>query len=149
MAAGLTLAPEKVEPLRRRLNELARERLQPEQLQPALRLDATVPLAELNMGLLEALERLSPVGQGNPPVQVVVPSLRLQRPPQFLGRERKHARLRVTDGSQTLEALCWNCVGSPLPDGCFDLAAAPQINVYNDRRSVQLKVLDWRPAQTM
>ena len=26
------------------------------------------------------------------------------------------------------------------------LAAAPQINVYNGRRTVQLKVLDWRPA---
>jgi single-stranded-DNA-specific exonuclease len=149
MAAGLTLAPEKLEPLRRRLNELARARLQPEQLQRVLRLDATVPLAEMTMGLLEALERLSPVGQGNPPVQVVVPSLRLQRPPQFLGRERKHARLRVTDGAETFEALCWNCVGSPLPDGCFDLAVAPQINVYNGRSSVQLKVLDWRPAQTM
>ena len=29
------------------------------------------------------------------------------------------------------------------PSGKFDLAATPQINEYNGRRSVQLKVLDW------
>ena len=28
-----------------------------------------------------------------------------------------------------------------------DVAFAPQINEFNGRRAVQLKVLDWRPAQ--
>jgi hypothetical protein len=28
----------------------------------------------------------------------------------------------------------------------FDLAFAPQVNEFNGRRTVQLKVLDWRPA---
>jgi hypothetical protein len=30
--------------------------------------------------------------------------------------------------------------------GKFDLAFAPQANDFNGMRSVQLKVLDWRPA---
>jgi hypothetical protein len=33
-----------------------------------------------------------------------------------------------------------------LPTGKFDLAFAPQENDFNGRRSVQLKVLDWRPT---
>ena len=31
-----------------------------------------------------------------------------------------------------------------LPVGRFDLAYAPQINEFNGRRTIQLKVLDWR-----
>jgi len=30
--------------------------------------------------------------------------------------------------------------------GQFDLAFAPQVNEFNGRRPVQLKVLDWRPV---
>jgi hypothetical protein len=33
-----------------------------------------------------------------------------------------------------------------LPQGVFDLAAAPQLDTYRGRTSVQLKVLDWQPT---
>jgi hypothetical protein len=51
----------------------------------------------------------------------------------------------VTTGGSTLEAVWWNCRNAPLPDAPFDLAFTPSVNEYNGRRSVQLKVLDWRP----
>ena len=35
-------------------------------------------------------------------------------------------------------------VAQSLPVGQFDLAFAPQVNHYNGKRTVQLKVLDWR-----
>ncbi len=46
MAAGLSVLPEKIDLLREKLNELARLKLKPEDLQPPLRLDAEVQLAE-------------------------------------------------------------------------------------------------------
>jgi hypothetical protein len=52
----------------------------------------------------------------------------------------------VTDGVVTLEAVWWNGGDQSLPVGRFDLAFAPQINEFNGRRTVQLKVLDWRAA---
>jgi hypothetical protein len=52
----------------------------------------------------------------------------------------------VTDGSITHEAVWWGAGSEAPPSPCFDLAFAPQINEYNGRRTVQLKVLDWRPA---
>jgi hypothetical protein len=42
--------------------------------------------------------------------------------------------------------VCWNCEKEVLPTGRFDLAVVPQINEYNGSRSMQLKLLDWRPA---
>ena len=146
MAAGLTVAPENVDRLRARLNELARRALKPEDLQPPLRLDAEVSLGALTLEFLEDLERLKPTGMGNPAPQFCAHNLTHQRPLQRIGADKKHVKLWVTDGTTTHEAVWWNAGAGHLPVGRFDLAFAPSVNEFNDRRSVQLKVLDWRPA---
>ena len=144
MAAGVTILPTKVDAFRERLNTIARRTLRPEDLIPTLRLDAEVAVGEITVARLEELARLEPLGQRNPAVQVVVRGVRQQRPAQRMGREQQHAKLWVTDGAATAEAVWWNAPKDVLPAGAFDLACTPQINEYNGRRSVQLKVLDWR-----
>jgi hypothetical protein len=54
----------------------------------------------------------------------------------------------VTDGAATCEAVWWNGGDESLPVGKFDLAFVPQVNEFNDNRTVQLKVLDWQPAKS-
>ncbi len=147
MAAGLSIAPDKIDLLRARLNELARRALKPEDLQPPLRLDAEVGLDEMNFEMLAGLDQLKPTGQGNPPVQFCARNLAHQRPLQRIGAEKQHVKMWVTDGMTTHEAVWWNGGAASLPVGRFDLAFAPQINEFNGRRTVQLKVLDWRPPQ--
>jgi single-stranded-DNA-specific exonuclease len=146
MAAGLTLRPEQLDPLRRRLNDLARRTLRPEFLQPALRLDAEVTMKDLSMTRLLELAQLEHTGMGNPPVHVVLRGITHARPLQRMGAEKKHAKLWVTDGGQVMEAVLWSVGDGPLPVGRFDLACAPQINEFDGTRSVQLKVLDWVQA---
>ena len=63
-----------------------------------------------------------------------------------IGAEKRHAKLWITDGAATLEAVWWGVGDGALPVGRFDLAFAPQINEFNGATTVQLKVLDWRPA---
>jgi single-stranded-DNA-specific exonuclease len=146
MAAGLSIAPEKIGALRQRLNELARRSLKPEDLQPPLHLDAEVGLDEINFETLGELARLKPTGQGNPAVQFCARNLTQTRPLQRMGGEKQHVKLWVTDGTATYEAVWWNGGDKSLPVGKFDLAFAPQVNEFNGRRAVQLKVLDWQPA---
>ncbi|MGA2278918.1 MAG: single-stranded-DNA-specific exonuclease RecJ [Verrucomicrobiota bacterium] len=146
MAAGLSLQPDKMDALRQRLNELARRALKPEDLQPPVRLDAEVGLDEMTLESLGELACLKPTGQGNPPVQFCARNLTHQRPLQRMGREKQHVKLWVTDGAVTHEAVWWNGGDKSLPVGKFDLAFAPQVNEFNGRRAVQLKVLDWRAA---
>ena len=146
MAAGLTLAGDKVGLFRERLNELARQNLKPEQLKPSLKMDAEVNLSELTMERVEELAQLEPVGQGNAAVRLAVCGLGHHRAPQRMGRENQHAKFRVTDGQHILEAVWWNCGRALWPDGKFDLAVTASINDYQGRRTVQLKVLDWRPG---
>jgi single-stranded-DNA-specific exonuclease len=146
MAAGLTIHPDKLDALRQRLNDLACRALKPEDLQQPLRLDAEVGLDELTLESLAALGQLRPTGQGNPTVQFVARHLAHQRPLQRIGSGKQHVKLWVTDGNVTCEALWWNAGEKSLPVGRFDLAFVPQVNEFNSRRGVQLKVLDWRPA---
>lgn len=146
MAAGLTIEPDKLDAFRSRLNEVARRALKPEDLQPPLRLDAEVELADISLETLVELDQLKPVGQGNPMVQFYASGLTHQRPLQRMGNEKQHVKMWVTDGRTSHEAVWWNAGQGSLPVGEFDLAFAPQINDYNGRRTVQLKVLDWRPA---
>jgi len=68
-------------------------------------------------------------------------------PPKRMGGEAQHARFRVKDGAVIAEAVWWNCTGRPMPAHRFDLAVSPQRNEYQGRTAVQLKVLDWRPAE--
>ena len=148
MAAGLTIAPDKVDALRQRLNEIARRRLRPEDLQPPLRIDAEVGLDEITLESIAELDRLKPTGQGNPAVQFCARNLSHQRPLQRIGAEKRHVKMWVTDGLATHEAVWWNGGEKSLPVGRFDLAFTPQINEFNGNRTVQLKVLDWQPAQS-
>lgn len=146
LAAGLTLRPEHLDALRQRLNALARRALKPEDLQPPLRLDAEVGLDEISLTTLEQLGKLKPVGPGNPGVQFFARTLTHHRPLQRMGAAKQHVKLWVTDGAMTHEAVWWGAGDESLPVGRFDLAFAPQVNDYNGRKSVQLKVLDWRPV---
>jgi single-stranded-DNA-specific exonuclease len=144
MAAGLSLTAANLDAFRARLNQLARRALKPEELQPPLRLDAEVSLNDITLDCLASLDQLRPTGQGNPSVQLFARNLTQQRAPQRMGAEKQHLKLWVTDGASTHEAVWWNAANEPQLPPRFDLAFAPQVNDYNGRRSVQLKVLDWR-----
>ena len=63
-----------------------------------------------------------------------------------MGNDQKHVKMWLTDGRATHEAVWWNCGKKPLPEDPFDFAFAPEVNTYNQRECVQLKVLDWKPC---
>ena len=84
------------------------------------------------------------MGQGNPHVQFVAANVTQARPLMRMGAEKQHVKMWVTDGRVSHEAVWWGAGQGSLPTGRFDLAFAPQINEFNGRRTVQLKVLDWR-----
>jgi len=146
MAAGVTLDPANLDSLRTRLNELAKGALNAEQLQPPLQLDAEVGLDEMTLECLDLLQKLRPMGQGNPAVNLVSRNVTHQRPLQRVGAEKQHVKMWITDGMSTQEAVWWRAGQQSLPVGKFDVAFVPQIDQYNGQSRVQLKMLDWRAA---
>jgi single-stranded-DNA-specific exonuclease len=148
MAAGVTIHSSNLDAFRARLNEVARKTLAGGNLRPVLKIDAEISLGDLTLESLGELQRMSPHGPGNPAPHFVIRGLQHQRPPQRMGKENQHVKFRVTDGHEMREAVFWNCgPDGALPDATFDLAVNPQINEFNGRRTVQLKVLDWSASE--
>ena len=145
MAAGVTIHPDNLDAFRKRLNELARVALKPADLQPPLRLDAEVALEEItgHAGRTGSFEADGAGESGRP---ILCPQCDASRPLQRMGAEKQHVKMWVTDGVVTHEGVWWGAGDASVPEGKFDLAFVPQINEFNGRRSVQLKVLDWRSA---
>jgi len=146
MAAGLACQVENLDAFRSELNDLARRSLSLEQLQPLLKIDAETTLSSITLERLEEFNRIEPVGQGNRAINLMTSGVRLQRPPLRMGKSQQHAKLWVTDGRVVHEVVWWNAPPGSTPTGPFDLAFAPEINEFNGRKTIQLKLLDWRPA---
>ena len=146
MAAGVSLDSDKIDTFGKRLNEIARDELSESLLTPSLRLDGELPLSKLSFNTVASLEALQPVGQGIPAVQLAVNGLEMNAPVKWIGAEKQHAKMNVTDGEETVEVVYWNALGNSMPKGRFNLAVQPSINTWRGRKSVQLKMLDWEPS---
>jgi single-stranded-DNA-specific exonuclease len=92
-ACGFSLPAECVPELRTRLDAYARERLTLADFEPALYLDAELPLDRVTPEVYEALRRLEPFGVGNPEPVFGASAVRLMQPPRIL--KDKHVKLRL------------------------------------------------------
>jgi single-stranded DNA-specific DHH superfamily exonuclease len=146
MAAGVTLASSRLEDFRMRLNDLVRSTLNAEALRPALRLDGTVRLTDLTFPTVQLLDRLHPVGQGNPPVHLAAHSICVKGETRRFGAEDRHLRFTVSDGICSTQAVWWNCPQGYAFPPRFDLAFSPELNAFNGSFAIQLKVLDVRES---
>ena len=147
MAAGVSVKPGRLDAFRERINEIAKKTITPDMFQPPLKLDAETDLSELTLVHVEEMRQLEPLGQGNPEIQLLVAGLTLSSPVYRMGRDKQHAKFWVTDERGACEVVAWNLKPADEPKDTFDIAIAPQINDFNDRRTVQLKLIDWRPAK--
>ena len=147
MAAGVSVKPGRLDAFRERINEIAKKTITPDMFQPLLKLDAGTDLSELTLVHIEEMRQLEPLGQGNPEIQLLVADLTLSSPVYRMGRDKQHAKFWVTDERGACEVVAWNLKPEDEPKDTFDIAVAPQINDFNGRRSVQLKLIDWRPAK--
>ncbi len=145
MAAGLRVAPGRIEAFAEAFVARANRLLTARDLEPSLRLDAEVPLDALTEPLVRDLERLGPFGTGNPRPRFASPSLTLASEPRLVGRNADHLQLHFTDGRQSRKAIAFGRKDllEPLQEKrrCR-VAFEPILNSFNGRTSVELQVVD-------
>ena len=145
-ACGFTIRQENIEPLRRKLNEHAAERLTEEDLTPEIKIDAPVSSASLNLDLVEEIKRLEPFGAGNPKPIFVTRNLTLEREPFVMKEKHLKLKLRDTEGRQ-FEAVWWDGVEKSKEQtfrlgADIEIAYTPEANTWNGATRLQLVVSD-------
>lgn len=144
MAAGLTIAAERIPEFARRFVAVAGERLSPEQLVPALAIDAVVSLDALTETLARQLARLAPFGAGNREPVLAVRGLRAVST-RVLG-DGLHLRLGVTDGQGFAEAIGFRLGDASdllaFTQAHVDLAFTLVVDRWEERERVQLVLRD-------
>ena len=104
-----SLPADRVEELRRRMNEYAAARLGPDDFIPEVRIDADLALAEITEEKMRALERLEPFGIGNPEPVFAAAGLTVAGEPRVV--KEKHLRMMLLEGGRVIKALWWNMAG--------------------------------------
>jgi single-stranded-DNA-specific exonuclease len=109
-AAGLTVAPPRLEALRAAFEAHAAAVLRPEDLVPRERVDAVVSGDALGLPLADELARLEPCGMGNPGVTLLVRAARCVDV-RSMGEDGRHVRFTVEAGGSRARAVRFGCAG--------------------------------------
>ncbi len=146
-AAGFTVANENVPAFRKRLNAIAAEALADQDVRPVISVDMEIDLAAVSMELAVELDRFEPLGYGNPRPTFLSRSVNVMNS-KTIGKDHSHLKLTVAAGdSPYLDAIAFR-FGHRIAEltPVIDLVYTVEVNEWNGRRRVQLKVKDFRPA---
>lgn len=144
-AAGFSIASDRVESFRRAINEYAESILNEEDLIPGLELDAVISKDLLTKQLVEELNSLAPFGHCNPPPLLAYRDMRVLASRE-VGRGGTHLKMLLRAGNTVFDGIGFSLGKySSLLTGNrrVDVAFVPQIDEWNGKRRLQLKVKDF------
>ncbi|MHC4441334.1 MAG: single-stranded-DNA-specific exonuclease RecJ [Planctomycetota bacterium] len=146
MAAGLRIKQENIEPFTQAFIQRANNLLTGKDLEPVLRLDAEVPLAELTEPVVKLIHRLAPFGTSNPKPKFASAELQLDGEPRTVGRSGEHLQFGLTDGKVRRKAIAFgkkDRLQELLDHRRCRVAFVPILNTFNGKTSVELQVIDF------
>ena len=147
LAAGFTIARDKIDEFRSRICELAARYYADSDCRTTLDVDCCVTPELLSLSSFESLSALEPCGTACPKPVLMMERLQVDRLTMVGGG--RHMRLRLRQGRHAVNAIYFSCsseAASVALGDVVDIAFAPHINEYRGERSVQLNILDIRPS---
>jgi single-stranded-DNA-specific exonuclease len=146
MAVGVSLPKVELGGFRTRFASAVRDQVGSGVTEARLTISAWLTPEQVNESLMDELDALHPYGQGNPePVFGLKKVVFRRRPEVFKAR---HFRFWVEDSrGRALSGVAWKMADRIPPLGVpLDLAVELNWNFFNDRKMLQLELVDWRPA---
>jgi single-stranded-DNA-specific exonuclease len=147
-AAGVTIRESRIDEFRSRFSDVVAGWTHDGAKVPTLNVDAEVRLDEVNLQLIQEIGSLHPFGEGNPEPTFAVTGLEVMDS-RTVGE--KHLKMTVRQGA----SLPFDSIGfgmkSLLERGIpcrapVDLAFTPELNHWNGRDRIQLRIRDVRPS---
>lgn len=151
MAAGLTVARDKVDAAMARLSELLAKQGAGDIGPADLKVDGLLMPGAATVELIEVIEQAGPFGAGAPAPRFVFPDCTIHFT-KVVGAN--HLKITFGDGiSARIDAICFGAMDGPLGPmlqnhggARFHLAGRLEINTWQGRQSPQLRLEDASPA---
>jgi len=147
LAAGFTISRSQIPEFRNRICRIASTYYCDDTPRTILDIDCAIPPEMLTLSGIDSLSALEPCGNGCPKPVLMMKNLTVDRI-NLVGGGR-HMRLRLRSGRHTLGAIYFSATpesASIQPGDLVDVAFNPQINEFRGERTVQMNVIDIRPA---
>jgi single-stranded-DNA-specific exonuclease len=142
-AAGLALDVSHLQEFSGAIERLAQNHLTPEDLIGTLEVDGETTLQEMDLETVRRLEALAPFGPGNPEPLLCARNVRILES-RVVGD--KHLKAKVKQNGAVAEAIGFRLWEShPLQGKTVDMVFTPQIDRWQGRERVQLKMIDLEP----
>lgn len=144
-AAGMVVKADRIDELRRRMDEHARRVLSAEDLIPVLNVDCELPFRQATFELIAEIARLEPYGPGNPQPVFETQDAQVVSAPRVM--KEKHLKFRAMQNSRWLDCLWWGAgerVADIFAGDRVSLAFTISENTFNDNTQVQLTLRDMK-----
>ena len=145
MAAGLSIAEDKMDAFRADFAAYVLNNTVAEQRQPKLKVDAEITFDQLSLEFLTDYELLQPFGNGNPQPIFMARGVHLSRPPVHM--KNQHLRLNLRQGYAEQDAVFFGGGEVALPDPPWDIAFTIDRNTFRGRTTLQIIIQDVRAAR--
>jgi single-stranded-DNA-specific exonuclease len=147
MAAGVTIAPDKLAAFRAYLEETLAGPVEAARLEDSLLIDGAVTAAGASVAMLTDVARAGPFGAGQPDPVFALPSHTIAYAEE-VGQAHVRARLRAGDGTM-INAIAFRAAGKPLGQALIanrgrtmHAAGTLSIDRWNGEERVQLRLMD-------
>lgn len=143
MAAGLSLAPDKIDLFRHNLEEYAGSVLSPEDYVPVVDVESELMPKDITLDMVAEIERMEPFGMGNPGPVFSAHSIRGSYAKKR-GKEGQHLVFKVDSLEGSVDVVGWN-MGEMADDvnrQNVDILFVPEKNEWNGRVTAQCNLRD-------
>jgi single-stranded-DNA-specific exonuclease len=147
MAAGVTIAPDKLAAFRAYLEETLHEAVEKAREENSLLIDGAISAAGASVDMLNDVARAGPFGAGHAEPVFALPSHTLAYVEE-VGQSHVRARLRAGDGAM-LNAIAFRAAGKPLGQALIanrgrnvHAAGTLSIDRWNGEERVQFRIMD-------
>ncbi len=142
-AAGVTISSDRIAAFSMAFETVSARILANEELMPTLDIDAVVLPGDVTIELVGELKRMEPFGAGNPEPTLMMQGLKVIDK-RVVGDG--HLKMRFEAAGQVFSAIAFRQADC-ITDGLLDVAFYPELNVWNNTTTLQLRVKNIRPAE--
>ena len=152
LAAGFTVARDKVDSLRASFFHECAQQISKKNIAPTLNIDMEIGLSDVNFRLVEEMDKLRPVGQGNPGPKFLTRGVRVAGTVQLMGAQRQHFHFNVAQGGIAYRAVVFNNMALlPVLQGAgrqlLDIVFTPALNTFYSPPRLELRIDDIRISE--